>query len=148
MKITARGWGRNMGTNTLGDISVSEMRLSKDQNQYLHWNTHALFSTYPNVEVHWTQDIRLTGSYRMEIHFTRAEIVRLLKATMGTELDVDLVEQYGFTISPELTKAILSKVRLTDITVGDLVTMSSAASKTEPVAAEKPVESKPFLRKV
>jgi hypothetical protein len=148
MKITARGWGRNMGTNVLGDIPVSEMRLSKDQNQYLHWNSHALFSTYPSVEVHWTQDIRLTGSYRMEIHFTRAEIVRLLKATMGTELDVDLVEQYGFTVSPELTRAILSKVKLTDLTVGDLVTMSSAASKTEPVAEEKPVEPKPFLRRV
>lgn len=151
MKITARGWGRNMGANVLGDIPLSEMRLSKDQNQYLHWNSHALFSQWPNVEVHWTQDLRLTGSYRMEIHFSRDEIVRLLKATMGTELGVDLVEQYGFTVSPELTRAVLSKVKLTDITVGDLVTMSSAAPKSEPVVEEKtsePEMRKPLLRRV
>jgi hypothetical protein len=139
MQITARGWGRDMGTNVIGDIPVSEMRLSKDQNQYLHWNSHALFSTGPYVEVHWTRDIRMTGSYRMEIHFTRADIVRLLTATMGTELDVDLIDQYGFTVSPELTRAILSKVKLTDITVGDLVKMTDGASKTEPAAEEKPI---------
>lgn len=148
MKITARGWSRNMGTNELGDIPVSELHLSKDQNQYLHWDCHAIFSKWPNVEVHWTKDIRLTGSYRMEIHFTRDDIVRLLKATMGTELDVDLIERYGFTISPAFSRAILSKVKLTDITVGDLVKMTDAASKTEPVAEEKPAEPKPLLRRV
>lgn len=127
------------------------MRLSKDQNRYLHWGCSALFSTWPGVEVPWTQELHLTGNYRMEIHFTRAEVVRLLKATMGTELDVDLIEQYGFTVSPELTRAILSKVKLTDLTVGDLVKMTDGTSKTEPVAKEKAAEpdtARPFLRKV
>jgi hypothetical protein len=150
MKMTARGWSRNMGVNVLGDIPVAEMSLNRDQNQRLSWNSHAIFSSWPNVEVHWTQDIRMTGSYRMQLYFTRADIVRLLKATMGTELPVELIEEYGFTVSPELSRAILSNVKLTDITVGDLVKMTDGASKEEPVT-EKPAEpetKRPFLRRV
>src|ERR1700729_1068014 len=102
MEVTARGWGRNMGDKELGSIDVSELRLNKDQNKRLWFNSPQIFSSWPNVEVHWGKELHMTGRYRMEIKLTRADIVRLFKASFGTELDVDLLRDYGFTVSDDL----------------------------------------------
>jgi hypothetical protein len=49
-----------------------------------------------------------------------------------------LIERHGFTMSPEFIKAALRTVKLTDLTLGDLVAMNSApaAEETTPGAEE------------
>jgi hypothetical protein len=66
-------------------------------------------------------------------------------------IKLSLVEEYGLTFSPEVAKSILKTVKLTDLTVGDLVEMNSAAPADKPATAEKLIEHsnvKPFIRRI
>jgi hypothetical protein len=129
MRITAHGWGRNMGDTVLADIDLSEKPLNKDERRTLHWTASELFWSRWGPEVHWTQNIRMTGDYRVKVQFSNADVIRLLRASYGTVLGTDLIERHGFTISPELEKAILRKVKLTDLTLGDLIEMNAAEAE-------------------
>jgi hypothetical protein len=151
MEITARGWNRDMGNKEICSIDVSELMLSKDQNRTVYRDRPAMFGSYPTVEVHWFKQLHLTGNYRMELRLTQSEVIRLFKGMFGTELRPWLIEQDGFTVSPELTRAILAKVKLTDLTLGELAAMTGAGSKDTPSAQEKntePEATKPVLRSV
>lgn len=97
--------------------------------------------------MHWVQSVRYTGDYRVEVNLTRSDIVRLFKASFGSELDVNLLEDHGFTVSPELQKSVIGKIRLADLTIGDLAGLSSPSTK-DAGSEETPATVKPFLRRV
>ena len=88
-----------------------------------------------------------TGNYRMAVRFSRSDILHLFKSVFGAELDVSLLNDHGFTVSPELKRSILQTVKLTDLTLADLSGMNSGS----PSNAQQPSQSetrKPLLRTV
>ena len=140
MKLTARGWSRDMGENTLADYDLREVQARGDPNQRLLRSSPRMFESFGVVAVRWVQRLRYAGEYRMELTFNRSDIVQLFKSAFGSELNVELLEQHGFTVSPELQKRLL-------IMLGDLVTAraeeDAAPAKEEnaaPAKQEKQVE--------
>ena len=132
MKLTARGWSRDMGENTLADYDLREVQARGDPNQRLLRSSPRMFESFGEVAVRWVQRLRYAGEYRMELTFNRSDIVQLFKSAFGSELNVELLEQHGFTVSPELQKRLL-------IRLGDLVT-ARAEEDAAPAKQEKQVE--------
>lgn len=61
-----------------------------------------------------------------------------------------LIDEWKFTMSPELVKQALKTIKLTELTLGDLVAMNIASAE-DPPTAEKLVEPSnvtPFVRSV
>jgi hypothetical protein len=155
MEITAHGWNRNMGETQLVNIDVSELSLSKDENKNITWQKPGLFASsrhgaFFGVEIHLTKEIKMTGSYRLKVKLTRSDILCLFRTVFGDELKVSLIEEHGFTVSAELTKAMLKTVKLTDLTLGELMDMNKqsakgAAPSAGPEKAIETVERKPTL---
>jgi hypothetical protein len=148
MKVSARGWGRDMGEKVLGNHFLLTMKLKTDGTTYR--DEPVLYKNPGTVEVAWFQTMKLTGDYRMEVEFTRNDIMKLFKCMFGSELQQNLIEEWGLTFSPEVTKAILRTVKLSDLTLGDLAAMNTAPQSEEPAATEKaaePTKVTPFLRR-
>jgi hypothetical protein len=74
------------------------------------------------------------GDYRMELEFSNDDIVHLFKARFGRELREWLIDDEGFTVSPELTKRVLRTVKLSDVTLGDLAAMHADPTEASPTA--------------
>lgn len=149
MQVSANGWGRNMGEIALGSIDLWEKPLNRDERRWMNYGASELYWSARGPEVHWCQKVKMTGDYRIRIKFSNLDVIRLLRASYGTQLDVDLIEKYGFTVSPELEKAILKKVKLTNLTLGDLVAMSKT-DQEEPATADALVSGDnvtPFKRR-
>lgn len=149
MKISVRGWGRDMGTTTIANYSLLTTEYNDDEIAYR--DKPVLYRYLGGITVAWFQSLKLTGNYRMEVELTKDDVMRLFKRLFGSEIQLGLVEKYGLTFSPEVAKSILKTVKLTDLTVGDLVEMNSAAPADKPATAEKLVEHsnvKPFIRRI
>jgi hypothetical protein len=138
MKITVRGWGRDMGEKQIANHFLLTTEYKADGTVYR--DTPILYKGAGNIIVAWFQRLKLTGHYRMEVQLSPTDVMTLFKCLFGSELDVKLIERYGLTFSPEATKAILRTVKLSDLTLGDLAAMG-AASPEEPATADKLVES-------
>jgi hypothetical protein len=131
MEVSLRGWNRDMGKNTLSEVDLTEIRPVRDTNKLVQFNGTSIFNGFGEVCIHWRQKMSYTGNYRMEVNFSASEIVHLFKAWNGSVLDVDLIDNHGFTVSDELKKRLLGEIKLADLTIGDL---AGIASKKE----EKP----------
>jgi hypothetical protein len=59
----------------------------------------------------------------MELELTHWDIARLFKSAFANELTPETIRKYGFKVSPELEKAALGKVKIADLTVGELLAM-------------------------
>ena len=133
MKVSLRGWNRDMGKNALTDVDLTEIRPLRDTSKTVSWDGVSIFKGFGEIGIHWRQKMSYTGNYRMEVNFDTSEIVHLFKAWNGTVLDVDLIDDHGFTVSDELRKRLLGEIKLADLTIGDL---AGIASKKE----DKPKE--------
>ncbi len=83
----------------------------------------------------------------MEVFISYSDILRLFKARFGGVLNSSLIENEGFTMSPEFVKAALRTVKLTDLTLGDLAAMSGDDAPVETGEAENNKDAsnvKPF----
>ncbi|MGY3531435.1 hypothetical protein [Bradyrhizobium sp. USDA 4452] len=143
MDVTLRGWSRDMGTKCLATADLSEISPVRDPREWVQWDGISLFKGFSSIGIHWRQKMSYTGNYRMEINLTSTDIVHLFKAWNGKELDVDLIDTHGFTVSPELRKRLLGEIKLADLTLGDLAGIASKKEE-EPQAAEV----KPFPRRI
>jgi hypothetical protein len=123
-----------MGKNALTNVDLTQIRPLRDTSKTVSWSGVSIFKGFGTIGIHWRQKMSYTGNYRMEVNFDTSEIVHLFKAWNGTELDVDLIDDHGFTVSDELRKRLLGEIKLADLTIGDL---AGIASKKE----EKPKES-------
>jgi hypothetical protein len=123
-------------------MELSELPLSHDPRRWLQYKGKGLFHSYNGPEVHWGQELKMTGDYRVELKFSNRDVFQLFKAMNGTTLDVDLLDDHGFTVSPALRQRILRTVKLADLTLADLTGMNEG-----PTAASEPSQ-KPFLRKI
>jgi len=141
MKMTVRGWSRDMGQKQLADFNLSDIPIASNGTAYPDRPT--MYSSWRGVTVAWCQPMRYMGDYRMDIEFSRQDVLKLFRAKFGSELPASLIEEHGFTLSPELVKSVLKTVKLADLTLGELASMAATATE-EASAAEKPVE--PTLR--
>lgn len=149
MEISMRGWRRNMGTTKIADHDLSEMTLSKDPQKSVYFGRVGLFKSIGEVSVAWGEKLHFTGDYRIQVDFTRSDVAKLFKSMFGSELDVSLLEEYGFTVSPDLKKKLLGEIKLADLTIGDLAGLGLASKQEEPVADEEtPGTVKPLFRRV
>jgi hypothetical protein len=117
-----------MGESEIAEYSLSELGVSDDSTVY-RAKPPTIFKSWRDVRIHWFQKLRFTGSYRMQLELTHWDIVRLFKAAFGDKLTPEIVREYGFKISPELEKAALGKIKIADLTVGELVAMIQPTSE-------------------
>jgi hypothetical protein len=108
MKITVRRWGRDMGEKEIANHPLSTLEMSKDGRVRRDDPAVIIKSFY--VDVAWHQTLKLTGDYRMEVRFSESDVIRLFKVMFGSELTTRLIEEQGFTISPELKKAFCRRL--------------------------------------
>lgn len=153
MRVTVRGWGRDMGEKELVSQTSEELKVSEDERRLVYRDMpptifrDAWFPKYPTyytgLHVTWHQKMQYMGDYRMKLEFTRGDVLQLFKAMFGTELKAYLIEDKGFTVSEDLKKAVLKTVKLTDLTLGELAAMSAAQAVQEPPVQEKSTNTDP-----
>jgi hypothetical protein len=122
MKITVRGWRRNMGEKEIANHYLPDIQYRDDGTVYR--NKPVIYDGGGNTTVAWYQPLRLTGDYRMDVQFSRSDVMKLFKCAFGSVLNERLFERYGLSVSPELRNAILRTVKLSDLTLGDLAAMN------------------------
>ncbi|MGY2902971.1 hypothetical protein [Bradyrhizobium sp. URHC0002] len=144
MKVTARGWSRNMGAWILAEYDLKEYIPSSDPNQYLRYEGSAVFKLHDGIGIHWHKKLKLTGDYRIEVNFTKEDVAELFQNAIGRELTPEIIEKYDFIIAPELKKKMLGEIKLADLTIGDLASIAVAPEKKE----EAPPAPKPFIRRI
>jgi hypothetical protein len=145
MKISVRGWARNMGTQVLTEYDLAEIEYSRDFQRGVWRGKPKIFTAVGRTFVAWCQHLRHMGDYRMELELSNEDLLRLFKVRFGTELSEWLIDQQGFTLSPELIKRALRTVKLTDVTLADLVRMVSGVAPQDqkiPAQQEPPTESR------
>jgi hypothetical protein len=149
MKVSVRGWNRDMGETVIGQHSLLSVKYNEKGT--VRRDTPSLYENYRRgVTVAWFQELKLTGNYRMEVELSRDDIVKLFKVAFNGELRSFLIDEWKFTMSPELVREALKTIKLADLTLGDLVAMNNAPAE-EPATAEKLVEPSnvtPFARSV
>lgn len=143
MDIKLRGWGRDMGTDTLVEIPLSEMEVREDENRPATSSQPRLFKEkrslayLQRVYIAWKQQLNRTGNFRMEMMFRPGDVARLFRAMFGSEITSQTLERTGLTISPELKKKLIGEIKLSDLTIGDLAGLA-ATPKAEPEPAATP----------
>ncbi|HZE53484.1 MAG TPA: hypothetical protein VE111_09500 [Bradyrhizobium sp.] len=130
MDVTLRGWSRDMGTKTIASHDLRSFHISDDARKVIRRSTPGLFRSYGEVSVAWCQTLKSMGEYRMQIDFTKNDVLKLMKASYGRELDVDLLDK-GFTLSEALKKKVLSEIKIADLTIGDLAKLGAGSSEPE-----------------
>jgi hypothetical protein len=149
MKITLRGWSRDMGTKEVVDLSLSDVGDSEDGNRSIRRDRPGIFTAPGRTFIAWFQRLQHMGKYRMEIELTNDDIIRLFKIKFGTELREWLVDREGFTFSPELTKRALRTVKLSEVTLADLAALTVAPSEEsegQDTTAKEGASTPPRLR--
>ena len=149
MRVTARGWSRNMGDNVIADIDLTEAAVTRDPTRRITFgNEPTVFRTGDGVSIDWGKRVNMGGKYRWEVELTTDEIIRLFRVKVGSELDVGLLEQHGFTVSEDLQKKILGGIKLADLTIGDLARLGAASSPEASESTSQPVPITPFRRRI
>jgi hypothetical protein len=136
MKITVRGWNRDMGEKVIANHFLPVVKHSENGTAYR--DHPVMYNGGGGVTVAWYQQLKLTGNYRMEVNLSYYDVKRLFGSTFGWVLNSSLIEKDGFTMTPEFVKAVLRTVKLTDLTLGDLVAMNSTPAVEETTAPEEP----------
>ena len=145
MELKARGWSRNMGETTIADINLGELKVRREPNKPIHFNNPGFFDVSGEISIAWGKTLHLGGDYRLQVDFSYNEIAKMFRAAFGSTLTPEILEQCGLTLSDELKKSALSKVKVTDLTLGDLAKMVAPSSEETP--AETPAVV-PFRRRI
>jgi hypothetical protein len=146
MDITLRGWNRDMGKTLVADHDLAEMRVSRDPNKTIGWDRPGLFKSFGEVSVAWKQKLHKTGNFRMQVNFTRSDAAKIFKAMFGSELDAEVLEQYGFTLSDDVKKKVLGEIKLADLTIGELAGLSVPSKPAQTETEPTPATVRPFRR--
>jgi hypothetical protein len=144
MQLKARGWGRNMGNTTIADIDLGDLRIRREPGKPVGFSSPGIFDVDGEISVAWGKTLHLGGDYRLQVDFSYDEIAKMFRAAFGSELTPQILEKCGLTLSDELQKSALSKVKVTDLTLGDLAKLVTPAEEA-PVEAPAVV---PFRRRI
>jgi hypothetical protein len=146
MKLKARGWGRNMGNTTIADIDLTELRTRRESNKPVGFGSPGLFDVDGEISVAWGKTLHLGGDYRLQVDFSYDEIAKMFRAAFGSKLTPEILERCGLTLSEELQKSALGKVKMSDMTLADFAKMLQPSEET-PAGAETPAVV-PFRRRI
>jgi hypothetical protein len=137
-----------MGETVLVDHELDELAVSQSEKRTTYrGRPPTIFNGFfSKLYIAWHQRLQLMGNYRMEIKLSKSDVLRLFKCMYGRQLDADLIEQYGFTISEDLKKAVLKTVKLTDVTLGELASMT-AQDAEEPSVEQPPAQVRSLFRR-
>jgi hypothetical protein len=144
MQLKARGWGRNMGSTTIADIDLSELKVRRESNKPVGFSNPGIFDVDGEISVAWGKTLHLGGDYRLQVDFSYDEIAKMFRASFGSKLTAETLERCGLTLSDELQKSALSKVKVSDLTLADLAKL---VTPSEGAPAETPAVV-PFRRRV
>jgi hypothetical protein len=137
-----------MGDNILAQVDLTEASVSFDPNRRITFDKDpTIFRTAEGVNIDWGKPVNLGGRYRWEVELTTEEIIYLFRTKVGSELDVSLLEQHGFTVSEDLQKKVLGSIKLADLTIGDLAKLGATAPAEQPKPAPAP-RIDPFRRRL
>jgi hypothetical protein len=143
MQLKARGWGRNMGNTTIADIDLSELRVRREPNKPVQFSSPGIFDVDGEISVAWGKTLHLGGDYRLQVDFSYDEIAKMFRAAFGSKLTAETLEKCGLTLSDELQKSALSKVKMSDLTLADFAKL---VTPIEEAPAETPAVV-PFRRR-
>ncbi|WP_315731223.1 MULTISPECIES: hypothetical protein [unclassified Bradyrhizobium] len=129
MQLKARGWGRNMGNTTIADIDLIELKVRREPNKPVNFHSPGLFDVSGEISVAWGKTLHLGGDYRLQADFSYDEVAKMFRAAFGSRLTPEILERCGLTLSDELQKAALSKVKVADLTLGDLAKIVTPAQE-------------------
>jgi len=93
----------------IADYNLSAMTVSRDPQKIVYFGQSSLFKSYGEVSVAWGQNLRFTGDYRVQVDFTRSGVVKLFKAMFGSVITIDMLEEYGLSVSDDLKKETLRR---------------------------------------
>lgn len=150
MKVTARGWARNMGDTIIADVDLTEAAVRRDPDRNIRFGADPVVFKKPlgDVSIDWATRVTMGGKYRFEIQLSTDEIIRLFKLKLGSKLDVDLLDDHGFSVSDDLKKRMIGSIKLADLTIGDLAKLTSTPSAEEEAeAVSSPATVTPFRRR-
>ncbi len=136
MQITARGWGRDMGCNEVANFDLSELKVSRQPEKRVWFNSPGLFDVAGEISVAWGKKLTLGGSYRLQVDFSYDEVAKMFRAAFGSMLTPEILARCGLTLSDELQKSALSKVKVSDLTLGDLAKMVTPAEEAPATTSE------------
>src|SRR6266481_791517 len=109
MKVVVCGWNRDMGQTEIGNHDLLYTKYITDWPEYPR--EPVIYKNPRNsISVAWFKQLKLTGNYRAEVEFTKSDIMRLFKCCFGSELQSELIKEYGLTFSPEVVKSVLKTV--------------------------------------
>jgi hypothetical protein len=147
MQLKARGWGRNMGTTTIANIDLSELRVRREPNKPVGFGSPGIFDVSGEISVAWGKTLHLGGDYRLQVDFSYDEVAKMFRAAFGSKLTTETLERCGLTLSDELQKSALSKVKMSDLTLADFAKLVTPAPAEEAPPAETPAVV-PFRRRI
>jgi hypothetical protein len=89
MRITATGWNRNAGENAIFDddifdiAPISRRKLEMMDRRKIENRTFAIFEDGSLTIARGPQELRLGGSYNIEVEFTEQDILFLFSECFG-----------------------------------------------------------------
>jgi hypothetical protein len=131
MKIQARGLRRDVGWNLIGDQDLNCGFMDGGNGD--------------TIQITWSNYLRLGGDYWVRTEVTPSDVVEMFKQMFGSELDINLLDKHGFTISDDLKSRALRTLKLENITLGDLAALQR---NTEAPAIEAPPTKRLGFRRV
>jgi hypothetical protein len=101
MKITARGWGRDMGSRTVIDIDINSAEEVPDSDNKVMMDLTKMKIGKEGVEVSWGGTFRVSknAEYMIWLEIPREEILNLFIKTFGTSFSREKLKSLGISLS-------------------------------------------------
>ena len=115
MRITAAGWRRDMGENSIGDTDLESAILLNEHPKTYRSSEVYIISMGEYLQVLWKKEVTLNGNYLIMSEFKKVDVFKLMKAIFGNEITIEDLESAGITLS---SQGFADK--LAEMPVGDL----------------------------
>src|SRR6266567_6776037 len=101
MKLTARGWGRDMGSRMILDIDITSIEKVpiEDNNVYMHHQKMKIIGR--EIEISWGGSLRVSknAKYMFHLELSRDEILSMFLKIFGTSFSRESLKRLGISLS-------------------------------------------------
>ena len=120
MKITATGWGRDMGPKRLGGPMLHGERLSDTKPVIFNTDTTYVEKIEADdgsdsIMISWHAELKLTGNYLVELSFTNEDLLYLFKHLFGVEINLENKTRIGLSIKDDVVLERVSGMKVGDL---------------------------------
>ena len=101
MKLTARGWGRDMGSHTVIDIDINSAEEVPASDEKVVMGKQKIKIGNDGIEVSWGGMFRVSknAEYMIWLDIPKKEILNLFLRTFGTSFSREKLESLGISLS-------------------------------------------------